>query len=116
MPRAYRDYLQDILQAARHIEEHTASITREAFAANDLLIRVVGFDLIVIGEACNHIPEAVREHAPDIEWDVIIAMRNRIVHGYWQIDLPTVWQAAQVYVPQLSRQIEALLNDLPDED
>ncbi|MFC1961133.1 DUF86 domain-containing protein [Chloroflexota bacterium] len=115
MPRAYETYLRDIVDAARHIEAQMAGVTSEQFSADDSLLRIIGFDLIVIGEACNHIPQDTRERRPDVEWTLIIAMRNRIVHGYWQIDLPTVWQATQKYVPELRIQIESLLDELENE-
>ena len=116
MPRSYEEYLRDIIAAARHIETRTQGLTRQQFEADDTLLRAIGFDLIVIGEACNHIPEAIQDRAPDVEWALIIAMRNRIVHGYWQIDLPTVWRATQTFVPRLASQIETLLQILQDNE
>lgn len=112
MPRAYEDYLRDIVAAARHIESETQGLTKAQFQANDNLLRLIGFDLILIGEASNHIPEEIRARVPDVEWPLIVAMRNRIVHGYWEIDLPTVWKVTQVFVPHLRARIEALLQSL----
>lgn len=46
--------------------------------------------LIVIGEALNQIPPAVKSLAPDIPWRDIIDMRNILVHAYWRVDYTIV--------------------------
>ncbi len=47
------------------------------------------YALAMVGEALGKIPGDIRSAAPDIPWNAIVALRNRIIHGYWQID-PTL--------------------------
>ena len=44
-----------------------------------------------IGEAATHVPDAVRQAAPDVAWRMIVALRNRLIHGYLGIDDDTLW-------------------------
>jgi uncharacterized protein with HEPN domain len=48
-------------------------------------------NLELIGEAATHIPQAVRDGAPEIPWRQVIATRNRLIHGYLGIDNDTLW-------------------------
>jgi uncharacterized protein with HEPN domain len=70
--------------------------------------------LQIIGEAARALPEEVRAMAPDIEWAKIIGMRNVLVHGYFDIDLDIVWNAAERDVPALKPLVERLLKRLEE--
>jgi len=54
------------------------------------------WNMTVIGEATNQLPDSLRDAHPDVPWRQPIALRNRIVHGYWGIDLEVVHTAALV--------------------
>ena len=49
-------------------------------------------ELEIIGEATRNLPEEFRREHPDIEWGDIIAMRNRLVHAYFDVDLNVLWE------------------------
>jgi len=57
------------------------------------------WNMTVIGEATNQLPESLRALHPDVPWRAPIALRNRIVHGYWGIDLEVVHTAALLELP-----------------
>jgi uncharacterized protein with HEPN domain len=65
----------------------------------------------IIGEAARniatHAPNFVERHA-DIPWAALYAMRNRVTHGYWTVDLDIVWNVVQRDLPILEAQIRAL--------
>ena len=63
----------------------------------------------IIGEAASKISRPVRDAHPEIPWQSIIGMRNRLVHEYFRIDLPTVWKIVQNDIPALIAQIEPLI-------
>ena len=70
----------------------------------------------IIGEAANKTRIADPAFAadnPQIPWDLIYGMRNRIVHDYFEVDLEVVWQTVQKDLPHLRTQIAALLAGLP---
>jgi len=48
-------------------------------------------NLELIGEAATHVPAEVRAGHPDVPWRLVIAVRNRLIHGYLGIDDDTLW-------------------------
>lgn len=65
----------------------------------------------VVGEAANNI----RKHAPDfaqqhaqVPWEVIYAMRNRVSHGYFRVDLDLVWKTVKIDLPELQIELRRL--------
>jgi hypothetical protein len=60
---------------------YTAGLNQDAFLADDLIYDATLRNLELIGEAATHIPDAVRTANPQIPWRLIVATRNRLVHG-----------------------------------
>ena len=58
-------------------------------------------NLELMGEAAMHVPETVRDSANQIPWRMLIATRNRLIHGYLGIDNDTIWSIVQAKVPTL---------------
>jgi uncharacterized protein with HEPN domain len=69
------------------------------------LVRLVG----VIGEAAGKVSEAARSEADDIPWADIIGMRNRLVHGYFDINLDILWATVRS-LPDLIERLEGTLS------
>jgi uncharacterized protein with HEPN domain len=63
----------------------------------------------IIGEAAARIREETKERNPQIPWAQIVAMRNRLVHLYFDIDLDQVWNAATEDLPPLVTELEKML-------
>lgn len=107
------DYLHHILEAIERIERYTNSILDEsAFMSAAIVQDAVIRNLEVIGEAANNVrstdPAFAAEH-PAIPWDLIYGMRNRITHGYFDINLEVVWRTLKEDIPKLRVEIVALL-------
>jgi uncharacterized protein with HEPN domain len=62
----------------------------------------------MIGEAAMHIPEAVRAATPHIPWRLIVATRNRLIHGHLGIDNDVLWTIVKDDIPALLAQLHAL--------
>jgi uncharacterized protein with HEPN domain len=54
----------------------------------------------------------IRESHPEVPWTKIIGMRNILVHNYFEIDLPVVWNAVEHELPDLKKQVRAILKEL----
>ena len=67
--------------------------------------------LEIIGEASNQISPEFRENHSAIPWRLMIGMRNRIVHGYFDINLDIVWRAVIEEVPLLLTAIKPILEE-----
>jgi uncharacterized protein with HEPN domain len=102
-------YLLGMLTYARRIQERLGGATREAFE-NDLNLREsIVLNLVFIGEAVNKLSLSARSAHPEIAWTEISDMRNRLVHGYFDIDIEKVWTAATEDVPALIAALEEIL-------
>lgn len=63
----------------------------------------------VIGEAASKVSEETRAQAPGIPWGGIVSMRNRLIHGYFDIDTEIVWKTATDELPALLPELRALV-------
>jgi uncharacterized protein with HEPN domain len=108
-----KERIRDILEAIAAIERYLDR-GRAAFEQDELLQGWFVRHLQIIGEAARALPEEVRAMAPDIEWAKIIGMRNVLVHGYFDIDLDIVWNAAERDIPALKFPAERLLKRLEE--
>jgi len=109
-----KDYLDHIQQAIERIQRYTDDIDEVSFLHNELIQDAVIRNVEIIGEASNNIlkcdPEFANNH-PDIPWLVIYTMRNRVSHGYFNLDLEIVWKTIQSDLPELQQQVLALIQD-----
>jgi uncharacterized protein with HEPN domain len=111
--RAWQERLQDILAALAEIDSFLAGMTREQFLADAKTLKAVAADLTIIGEAARHIPDATVQASPEVPWALMSGMRNRIVHGYYQLDPIIVWDTCQNDLPSLAQVLKKLLADNP---
>ncbi len=75
---------------------------------NDATMRNLEF----IGESATHIPEHVCTSAHQTPWRMLIATRNRLIHGYHRIDNDTIWSIVRGDDPTLPNALQKLRNDL----
>jgi uncharacterized protein with HEPN domain len=66
-------------------------------------------NFIIIGEAANQIPEDIEEKYRTIPWGLMRAMRNRIVHAYFEVDEKLMWDTIQKDLPPLIPELEKLV-------
>jgi len=81
----------------------------ETFKEDAKSIRAVEMNFIIIGEAANQIPEDVEEKYMAIPWSLMRAMRNRMVHVYFNVDEKLMWDTIQNDLPRLIPELEKLL-------
>lgn len=82
-----------------------------------LLSYAVVHALQIIGEAASQVTSETQEQHPEIEWQGMIGMRHRVVHGYDDINYAIVWQVLQEKLPSLLRQLDAILPPfIPDDE
>ena len=99
--RSWLLYLHDMLQALDRIRDKTAGTNFDTFAQSQDSIEIVAWNFHVLGEASTHIPNAVVEAHPEIPWADIRTMRNRLVHGYVDLNPKILWDTALVDLPPL---------------
>jgi uncharacterized protein with HEPN domain len=108
------EYVQHILDAIDRAIGYVAGMDVNAFEDDTRTQDAVLHSLQIIGEAANKIrtvnPQFAVDH-PEIQWDLIYGMRNRIVHGYFEVDLEVVWRTVQQDLPDLRPRVFAALRD-----
>jgi uncharacterized protein with HEPN domain len=102
-------YLLDILIAARRALEFSREITWDQFRQSHLHQHAIAKNLENIGEAARKVSDATKGAHPAIPWDQMVAMRHRIAHDYFRLDLLKVWRIATHETPVLIAAIEPLV-------
>jgi uncharacterized protein with HEPN domain len=87
-------YLVDMLDSASRIQRHIQGVSYKEFPADETLQDAILWRLIVIGEAGKKISAAMRQSLPQIPFDNITRMRDRLAHVYRRIDYDIVWDTA----------------------
>jgi uncharacterized protein with HEPN domain len=108
-PRNPFHALEDILEAIEKIRNYTAGMTFEIFAADNKTIDAVIRNLEVIGEATASVPEDFQNGHPEIPWADMRAMRNVLIHEYFGVSVPIVWDTIGRDLPALALDIEKVL-------
>ncbi len=106
--RAWRFYIDDMIAFAENVLTYTEGYDQHGFEQSKLNYDATVRNLELIGEAATHIPQHVREFASQIPWRLIIAMRNRLIHGYLGIDNDTLWSVIRDNAPSLLADLYAL--------
>ena len=101
--------LRHMLDAAHTAMRLAQGRTRHDLDADEGLMLSLVKSIEVIGEAASKVREATRQQCPMIPWPQIVAMRNRLVHVYFDINLEILWQTVQEDIPGLIAQLEALV-------
>lgn len=103
--------LRHILEATQRIASYLDGVGRDSFLGNRMLQDAVVRNLEIVGEACVNLSPEFRDAHPEIPWQKASGIRNRLVHGYFDVDLAVVWQTAQDSLPPFSEQVRSLLPD-----
>ena len=102
------DYLNHIRQAATDACSFIEGLSKEDFLADKRTQQAVIMSLIVIGEAATKVMDGYAEFADQhrqVPWRSMRGMRNRIAHGYFDINLDVVWDTVQTALPELLEQL-----------
>jgi uncharacterized protein with HEPN domain len=107
--RDWRLRIEDMLEAIARIQRYTAGMSAADFAANELVLDAVIRNFAIIGEAAGHLPAAVTDQYPQVPWRVMSRMRNILVHQYFGVSIPILWETLQVDLPPLVEPLQRLL-------
>lgn len=106
--REWRFYLDDMIGFAEKVIAYTDGLDQERFVDSGLNYDATIRNLELIGEAATNIPDEVRQSYPQIPWRMVIATRNKLIHGYLGIDNDTLWSIIQDDVPVLLKELQTL--------
>ena len=105
------DYLDHIQQAATDACSFVEGMAKDDFLGDKRTQQAVIMSLIVVGEAATKVMDGYADFTQahtEVPWRYMRGMRNRMAHGYFDIDLDMVWNTVQNALPELLRQLSAL--------
>jgi uncharacterized protein with HEPN domain len=102
--------LDHAVEAVDMIRGHSRQELDADRKLNLALVRLVE----IIGEAAAHVSEVERKRVPQIPWEDIIGMRNRVVHGYDEVDFDILWDVVELHLPPLIVELRRALGDNAD--
>lgn len=102
--------LRQILTHAREAVAISEGKSRADLDQDRLLNLSLTRLLEIIGEAANRVPEDTQSQYPELPWMQMIAARNRLIHGYDNIDFDILWAIVQDDLPVLIKQLENILD------
>jgi len=100
--------LRHMLDVAREAGRFMDGRTKDDLAADRMLLLALVKEIEIIGEAASRVNSETRAELPSIPWNDIVAMRNRLIHAYFEVDLSIVWATLTSNLPLLIEQIERL--------
>lgn len=102
-----RHMLDHAAEAAEMIRGHKRTDLDVDRKLNLSLVRLIE----IVGEAAARVSAEERERLPAIPWDDIVGMRNRVVHGYDDVDFDVLWDVAELHLPPLIRELGRALGE-----
>jgi uncharacterized protein with HEPN domain len=100
-----------MLEAARKAVTFTEGRSRQDLDSNEMLALALVRLLEIIGEAAKYVPEETKDSHPEVPWLEIAGTRDRLIHGYFSVDLDIVWAIVTNDLPPLIGQLEGIVDE-----
>lgn len=97
-----------IVNACNSILDYTSGLSKEEFLSDAQVQDAVIYQLIIVGEAVNHIDENLLKKYP-YPWFKIRGMRNFATHQYFNIEIWMIWEVIDVHIQELKEMVERIL-------
>jgi uncharacterized protein with HEPN domain len=108
-------YFGDILKAIQRIADFIGPMNFEHYTEDEKTASAVERQLLIVTEASIRLNMEDRDLCPDVEWQDMRNLGNRLRHVYHDVDNELIWNIVQEDLPQLKRKVEQTLRDhFPD--
>jgi len=101
-------YFIDILDAIEDINEFVIDVEYKNFKDDKKTLYAIIRCLEIIGEAVKYIPPKLKQKYPEVPWREIAGMRDKLIHGYFGIDIRLVWDTVKNDIPFLQKEISKI--------
>lgn len=108
--------LGEMIEAAERAQSLVAGTDLATVTADLQRREALLWNFTVLGEAAAQLDDSVTTRFPDVPWTQPTGLRNRIVHGYWSIDMEILHTTATDLLPSFVEQLRAVVTALVDED
>jgi uncharacterized protein with HEPN domain len=109
------DYLSHMLEAAILAQSYVEGLGKANFLGDKRTQQAVILNIMVIGEAATKLADEYPEFVsrfPEVEWKSMRGMRNRLAHGYFDINLDIVWETVKQALPELENKLRQIQQSL----
>jgi uncharacterized protein with HEPN domain len=98
-----------MIEAVETARNFVSGRTRADLDTDRMLVFALVRAIEVVGEAAGRVTRATQSAARDIPWALVVSMRNRLIHAYFDIDHNVVWKTATEELPDLLPKLRALV-------
>jgi len=98
-----------MIDATGSVEQFAAGRKRDDLDTDQMLLFAIVRAIEVIGEAASKVTNETQAASPEVPWASIVGMRNRLIHGYFDIDSDVVWKTVTEEIPDLRRSLKSLV-------
>lgn len=106
------DRLRDIVEYLDKLEEHRPDGV-DGLRADEVLAAAIVRWIEIVGEASANVSGETRAEHPEVPWTEIVAMRNRLIHAYPDVNLDLVWGVVEHAGPQLRAVVAEIIDSWP---
>ena len=110
MPKGDRILLRHMLDAALKARYFIQGRSRGELNSDEMLALAVIRLLEVMGEAARGLSDEIKDKNPQIPWKQITGTRDRLIHGYFDVDLDIIWNIVNRDLPPVIKELEKLLS------
>ncbi|RPJ70630.1 MAG: DUF86 domain-containing protein [Alphaproteobacteria bacterium] len=110
--RDHVDFLREILGSIDNIENFIEGFNFDEFAEDNKTIYAVIRALEIIGEATKNLPESLKKEHSEVPWRKMTGIRDKMIHGYFGVDLEVVWSTIKEDIPSVKPLIEKILGEI----
>jgi len=108
--------LEEMIDAAEEAHRLVEGVTATELAGDRLRRDALLWNFTVLGEAAAQLPGEIKRRFPEVPWQLPSRLRNRIVHGYWSIDLDVLHTTAQFQLPDFVAEVSRVLASITAQD
>ena len=105
------NFLKDILDSIELIENYVLDLDYEDFSNDQKTVDAVIRNLEVIGEAAKNISEEFRNKHPNLPWREMAGMRDKLIHGYFDVMYSIIWVTVKNDLPFIRSEIMKILGE-----
>jgi len=109
--RSDADLLLDMLEAARRAMQYCSGLDYSRFLSDTMVQDAVVRNIEILGEATKNLSDNIRVQMPDVRWQSIAGMRNRLIHQYFGVNWDIVWTVVHDELPALVAELAAVLEN-----
>ncbi|HEY1616719.1 MAG TPA: HepT-like ribonuclease domain-containing protein [Streptosporangiaceae bacterium] len=104
--------LSEMIDAAEQAQELAADVSAAELEADRRRRDALLWNFTVLGEAAGQLSDELKTRFPDVTWQQPSRLRNRIVHGYWSVDVDILYTVATSQLPEFVADLRKVLASL----